>query len=181
MTSTDSGTDVGRAGPTWLPDPLRAGLRSALDDDADPATASGYVDHPPRVGFFTDTSVCIGCKACEVACKEWNRVPEDGLMLTGMSYDNTGGLSADSGTWRSSSSASTLIQVTARMAARGGGAGGDLPLADVVRRVQALHARRMPGRLSDRRAVPNRVRHCRGSGGRRRTDAATAFRRVHTA
>jgi formate dehydrogenase iron-sulfur subunit len=67
-------------------------------EDADPATASGYADHPPRMGFFTDTSVCIGCKACEVACKEWNHVPEDGLTLTGMSYDNTGGLSAD--TWR---------------------------------------------------------------------------------
>ena len=53
---------------------------------------------PERVGFFTDTSVCIGCKACEVACKEWNQVPEDGLNFTGMSYDNTGGLSAD--TWR---------------------------------------------------------------------------------
>ncbi|MDQ6750591.1 MAG: 4Fe-4S dicluster domain-containing protein [Actinomycetota bacterium] len=50
------------------------------------------------MGFFTDTSVCIGCKACEVACKEWNRVPEDGLEFTGHSYDNTGGLGAD--TWR---------------------------------------------------------------------------------
>ncbi|HET6187568.1 MAG TPA: 4Fe-4S dicluster domain-containing protein [Trebonia sp.] len=50
------------------------------------------------MGFFTDTSVCIGCKACEVACKEWNRVPEDGLALTGMSYDNSVGLGAD--TWR---------------------------------------------------------------------------------
>ncbi|HEX9040837.1 MAG TPA: 4Fe-4S dicluster domain-containing protein [Trebonia sp.] len=50
------------------------------------------------MGFFTDTSVCIGCKACEVACKEWNHVPEDGLNLLGMSYDNTGGLGAD--TWR---------------------------------------------------------------------------------
>jgi formate dehydrogenase iron-sulfur subunit len=50
------------------------------------------------MGFFTDTSVCIGCKACEVACKEWNHVPEDGLNLTGMSYDNSGGLGAD--TWR---------------------------------------------------------------------------------
>ena len=30
------------------------------------------------MGFFTDTSVCIGCKACEVACKEWNEVPDDG-------------------------------------------------------------------------------------------------------
>jgi formate dehydrogenase iron-sulfur subunit len=63
-----------------------------------PAEVSGYVDHPPRVGFFTDTSVCIGCKACEVACKEWNHVPEDGLNFTGMSYDNTVGLGAD--TWR---------------------------------------------------------------------------------
>jgi len=50
------------------------------------------------MGFFTDTSVCIGCKACEVACKEWNLVPEDGLDLTGMSYDNTGELGAS--TWR---------------------------------------------------------------------------------
>jgi formate dehydrogenase iron-sulfur subunit len=48
--------------------------------------------------FFTDTSVCIGCKACEVACKEWNAVPADALDLTGMSYDNTGGLGADN--WR---------------------------------------------------------------------------------
>jgi formate dehydrogenase iron-sulfur subunit len=50
------------------------------------------------LGFFTDTSVCIGCKACEVACKEWNQLPEDGLHFTAMSYDNTVGLGAD--TWR---------------------------------------------------------------------------------
>jgi formate dehydrogenase iron-sulfur subunit len=50
------------------------------------------------MGFFTDTSVCIGCKACEVACKEWNQVPEDGLLFTANSYDNTGGLGAN--TWR---------------------------------------------------------------------------------
>jgi formate dehydrogenase iron-sulfur subunit len=73
-------------------------LRDALYGDVDPAEASGYRDHPPRMGFFTDTSVCIGCKACEVACKEWNHVPEDGLNFTGMSYDNTVGLGAD--TWR---------------------------------------------------------------------------------
>src|SRR3984885_1217714 len=66
--------------------------------DGDPAAASGYEDPPPRMGFFTDTSICIGCKACEVACKEWNQVPEDGLNWTGMSHDNTGGLGAD--TWR---------------------------------------------------------------------------------
>jgi formate dehydrogenase iron-sulfur subunit len=64
----------------------------------DPASAAGYAEHPPRVGFFTDTSVCIGCKACEVACKEWNLIPQDGATLTGMSYDNTAGLGAS--TWR---------------------------------------------------------------------------------
>jgi len=63
----------------------------------DPAAAAGYDSHPPRMGFFTDTSVCIGCKACEVACKEWNAVPEDGLLLTGMSYDNTASLNATPG------------------------------------------------------------------------------------
>ncbi len=64
----------------------------------DPATQDGYADHPPRMGFFTDTSICIGCKACEVACKEWNQLPEDGLEWLGQSHDNTGGLGADS--WR---------------------------------------------------------------------------------
>jgi formate dehydrogenase iron-sulfur subunit len=73
-------------------------LLNVLMSDGDPAGAAGYEEHPPRMGFFTDTSVCIGCKACEVACKEWNQVPEDGLNWTGMSHDNSEGLSAD--TWR---------------------------------------------------------------------------------
>ncbi|HEV7450538.1 MAG TPA: 4Fe-4S dicluster domain-containing protein [Pseudonocardiaceae bacterium] len=64
----------------------------------DVAANAGHLDHPPRVGFFTDTSVCIGCKACEVACKEWNLVPDDGYNLLGMSFDNTGMLGANS--WR---------------------------------------------------------------------------------
>ena len=51
-----------------------------------------------RVGFFTDTSVCIGCKACEVACKEWNNVPDDTQGFTGESYDNSGALGANR--WR---------------------------------------------------------------------------------
>ncbi|MBO1330291.1 4Fe-4S dicluster domain-containing protein [Streptomyces sp. VRA16 Mangrove soil] len=66
--------------------------------EPDPARDAGHKDAPPRVGFFTDTSVCIGCKACEIACKEWNAIPEDGLSLSGMSYDNTQGLG--SSTWR---------------------------------------------------------------------------------
>ncbi|HEX2911826.1 MAG TPA: 4Fe-4S dicluster domain-containing protein [Chloroflexia bacterium] len=49
-------------------------------------------------GFFTDTTLCIGCKACEVACKQWNQLPADGYAMTGMSYDNTVALSAT--TWR---------------------------------------------------------------------------------
>ncbi len=49
-------------------------------------------------GFFTDSTLCIGCKACEVACKQWNRLPSDGYELTGNSYDNTGWLSGT--TWR---------------------------------------------------------------------------------
>jgi formate dehydrogenase iron-sulfur subunit len=52
----------------------------------------------PRVGFFTDTSLCIGCKACEVACKEWNRVPEAPQGFTGHSFDNSVALGADR--WR---------------------------------------------------------------------------------
>jgi formate dehydrogenase iron-sulfur subunit len=50
------------------------------------------------MGFYTDTTVCIGCKACEVACKQWNQLPADGFEWSGNSYDNTGGLSATS--WR---------------------------------------------------------------------------------
>ncbi|HEX8907675.1 MAG TPA: 4Fe-4S dicluster domain-containing protein, partial [Anaeromyxobacteraceae bacterium] len=50
------------------------------------------------MGFFTDTTLCIGCKACEVACKQWNQLPDDGFLFTGMSYDNTGHLGAS--TWR---------------------------------------------------------------------------------
>jgi formate dehydrogenase iron-sulfur subunit len=50
------------------------------------------------MGFFTDTSICIGCKACEVACKEWNHVPSGPLALTGMSYDNSVRLGANR--WR---------------------------------------------------------------------------------
>ncbi|HVB06803.1 MAG TPA: 4Fe-4S dicluster domain-containing protein [Acidimicrobiales bacterium] len=74
---------------------MRIHLATLTDE---PAEVSGYPEHPPRLGFFTDTSVCIGCKACEVACKEWNSVPSRPLEYRGMSFDNTGGLGADA--WR---------------------------------------------------------------------------------
>ncbi|GAC55059.1 4Fe-4S dicluster domain-containing protein [Gordonia amicalis] len=70
-----------------------------LSGPTDPTSDVGWHTHETRKGFFTDTSICIGCKACEVACKEWNSNPRDGdLELTGMSYDNTVALGAS--TWR---------------------------------------------------------------------------------
>src|SRR3984957_18344589 len=70
-----------------------------LAGPTDPAADARWPDVKPRKGFFTDTSICIGCKACEVACKEWNHNPRDGdLDLLGSSYDNTGALGAS--TWR---------------------------------------------------------------------------------
>jgi formate dehydrogenase iron-sulfur subunit len=65
-----------------------------LNDEGGPAEGSEGV----RFGFFTDTSVCIGCKACEVACKEWNDVDDNPLGFTGNSMDNTGSLGANA--WR---------------------------------------------------------------------------------
>ena len=61
-------------------------------------TAGVLIEPGKSYGFFTDTTVCIGCKACEVACKEWNNLPADSIGLTGQSFDNTGTLSAN--TWR---------------------------------------------------------------------------------
>jgi formate dehydrogenase iron-sulfur subunit len=61
----------------------------------------------PRMGFFTDTSVCIGCKACEVACKEWNHVPASMTGFSGESYDNTLDLGADD--WRHVSFVEQLV------------------------------------------------------------------------
>lgn len=61
-------------------------------------TAGRRIEPGRSYGFFTDTTLCIGCKACEVACKEWNQLPADNMGLTGHSYDNTGRLGAH--TWR---------------------------------------------------------------------------------
>ncbi len=96
-------TTVSSASPAFTGNDPQNRLFGPLPDVQGDA---GYdTDHPARVGFFTDTSVCIGCKACEVACKEWNTLPmddsygtRDTLGLSGMSYDNTGQLGAN--TWR---------------------------------------------------------------------------------
>ena len=82
------------------------------------------------MGFFTDTTICIGCKACEVACKQWNDLPADGSQFgKGTSYDHTGELSAT--TWRHVRFVELLepaaeLRAEAEAALRNGG-GGELP------------------------------------------------------
>jgi formate dehydrogenase iron-sulfur subunit len=81
-------------------------------------------------GFFTDTTVCIGCKACEVACKQWNQLPYDGYHFTGMSYDNSGDLGAS--TWRH-------VEFIERPVPLGGQLAGDfswLMMSDVCKHCQ---------------------------------------------
>src|SRR3546814_16226970 len=74
------------------------GMANSLFGPLDPAPNAGYDDPPARKGFFTDTSICIGCKACEVACKEWNDVPENVFAMIGTSYDNSHSINANQ--WR---------------------------------------------------------------------------------
>ena len=148
-----------------------------------PARSRGHMTeiaiHRPdaqRMGFFTDTTTCIGCKACEVACKQWNDLPADGSEFRkGGSYDHTAELSA--ATWRHvrfvECRAGQLPDIPAAPGRRR--AGGDparrrrrdraatvlspeLGLGLHVRRLQALHERRLPGRLPDRCAHPHGVR-----------------------
>ena len=177
--------------------PPGGGSMGQLAGPTDPIADAHWHTHHHRKGFFTDTSICIGCKACEVACKEWNRNPRDGdLELTGMSYDNTQALGAstwrhvafieqDAGADRRRPGASGQALVDLGMPTIGRAAAGGwrtpststagrhrhpghpgVPLADGLGRLQALHPRRLPGRVPDRCAVPHRVRHRRGPGGR---------------
>ena len=80
-----------------------------------------------RKGFFTDTTLCIGCKACEVACKQWNQLPDDGFHFTGMSYDNTVALGAS--TWRHVA----FIERPVALSTRDGGAFSWLFSSDVCK------------------------------------------------
>lgn len=74
------------SGPDVTPGPFAGMMRAEPPAAAEP------------MGFFTDSSICIGCKACEVACKQWNALPSDGMHWSGKSYDNTLHLSGS--TWR---------------------------------------------------------------------------------
>jgi len=79
-------------------DPPRGLLAALVHHIVYPFRRGQAPEPKPATGFYTDTTVCIGCKACEVACKQWNQLPADGFNWTGNSYDNTAELSATS--WR---------------------------------------------------------------------------------
>jgi formate dehydrogenase iron-sulfur subunit len=53
-----------------------AGITTALGV---PGSASADGDllpgYPDQFGVLVDTTVCIGCRRCEWACKEWNKLP----------------------------------------------------------------------------------------------------------
>src|SRR5438105_15511416 len=86
------------AGLPQTSDPPRGRMAAFLGRLVDPFRRGTPPEPRPPTGFYTDTTVCIGCKACEVACKQWNQLPADGFHWTGNSYDNTAELSATS--WR---------------------------------------------------------------------------------
>jgi formate dehydrogenase iron-sulfur subunit len=82
---------------------INVGLRPGTESDvrSHPLEGMMIAEPPPaqeEMGFFTDSTLCIGCKACEVACKQWNMLPSDGMNWSGKSYDNTLHLGAT--TWR---------------------------------------------------------------------------------
>jgi formate dehydrogenase iron-sulfur subunit len=87
--STNHKTAIPRY-PQW--EPVRSLVATFVGEKVPPPEGQ------PAMGFFTDTSLCIGCKACEVACKQWNQLRAKDPTWTGMSYDNTEALSAI--TWR---------------------------------------------------------------------------------
>ncbi len=107
----------------------RGGLLSVVAERLIGPFRRGVPPEPrPPTGFYTDTTVCIGCKACEVACKQWNQLPADGFEWTGNSYDNTGELSASS--WRH---VKFVEQFPALRKSEPGASatGGNQPVADV--------------------------------------------------
>ncbi len=65
---------------------------------ASPVVDTPHAGNDQTTAFLTDSTICIGCKACEVACKEWNGIEADGYDWSGLSYDNT--LALGHSTWR---------------------------------------------------------------------------------
>jgi formate dehydrogenase iron-sulfur subunit len=98
MASKSSAPEFALSATPQAGDKPRGGLGALLARVVGPFRRGAPPRPQPQTGFYNDTSVCIGCKACEVACKQWNQLPADGLSWSGNSYDNTQELSAT--TWR---------------------------------------------------------------------------------
>jgi formate dehydrogenase iron-sulfur subunit len=98
MSTTATARELELSARPQVPDPPRGRWAALLARVVGPFRRGQPPEPKPATGFFTDTTLCIGCKACEVACKQWNQLPADGLAWSGNSYDNTQALSATS--WR---------------------------------------------------------------------------------
>src|SRR5947208_2896142 len=81
--------ELAHSGLTQAADPPRGPLAEVLERLLGPFRRGVAPEPRPAIGFYTDTTVCIGCKACEVACKQWNQLAAGGLRWSGNSYDNT--------------------------------------------------------------------------------------------
>jgi formate dehydrogenase iron-sulfur subunit len=121
----------------------------------------------PRFGFFTDTTTCIGCKACEVACKQWNDLPADGAEFRkGGSYDHTGELSAS--TWRHVRFVELLepspqLKAEAEDALRAG-AGGRLPSLPAVGADGEVDVAEAVRKMGDWIFMSDVCKHCTNAG-----------------
>ncbi len=135
-----------------------------------------YVKEGRTVGFYTDPTLCIGCKACEVACKEWNDVPDDGFRWSRQFLrQHRRARRVDVAARPVRRAGPRARQATRRAdvrrrALRPDRARGPVPLAVPFRRVQALRERRLPG------SVPDRVDH--PHGGRQRARAERHLQRL---
>ena len=158
-------------------------MSSALTDPPHDVAVSRHAEHPR--GILHRHLVCIGCKACEVACKEWNGVPEDGTSTAAdvLRQHRRARCQHAGATSRSSSSRDRIDQ--ARHPGGPGRPGHAIGMRQADGEDQATAAGRrrfrwlmasdvckhcthagLPGRLPHRRAVPHRVRHRRGAGRR---------------
>ncbi len=125
-------------------------------------------------GFLTDSTLCIGCKACEVACKEWNGIAEDGLELERLLLRQHG--------------RARTLDVAAREVCRRRARAGlrrqrrrAHVLGVFFRRLQALRGRRMPGGVSHRLDRPHRIRRRLRAAGCLQRLRILRCRRVHSA
>ena len=154
----------------------RVGLRWLM-----PRTASHRASphrNPAAYGSSPTPSLCIGCKACEVACKEWNGVPDG--RLTSRAIRTT--TRASSAPTRGDMSRSSSSRARAAAPERTNGDGPvPGPLADVAPTCASTAPRRRastsvrPDRSSEPSSAPS---SCRRTSA---TAAATAFRRARSA